>query len=327
MNRRTFLAVAAGMPLWWPIAIRAQQTPKPVVGFLSGQSRDTYRGFADAFRQGLGEAGYVEGRDVVVEYRWGEGRPDALSPLAADLVRRGVAVIAATGGVPSARAAKAATSSIPIVFNCGEDPVEAGLVASLNRPGGNMTGVTWFSTDVMGKRLGLLKELIPAATAVGMIVNPNDPEGVSGVKTVEAAAAALHCRLVVVKAGTPGEIDAAFAALAREQVGGLVVAAGAFFVSRRAQIIALAARDAIPTIYPYRDGPENGGLISYGNSLTDAYRRNAAYVARILKGERPGDLPIDRSTKFELIINKKTADELGLAVPRVLLAQADEVFE
>lgn len=327
MNRRTFLSTAASAAATRPIGARAQLNAMPVIGFLSGQSSETYAHFADTFRQALGEAGYVEGRNVAIEYRWAEGEPDALPALAADLVRRQVAVIAATGGLPTARAAKAATSTTPIVFNCGEDPVEAGLVASLNHPGGNVTGVTWFSADVMGKRLALLKELVPAAPVIAVIVNPADPEGISGLSKVKTAARTLDCQLVVINAGTITEIDAAFAAVARQHVGGMVVAAGAFFVSRRRQIIALAAHHAIPTIYPYRATSENGGLISYGNSLADAYRRNAAYVARILKGERPGDLPIDRSTKFELVINQKTADTLGLKVPQLLLAQADEVIE
>src|SRR5579864_1148288 len=231
MNRRTFLAVTAGAAVSRPIGAVAQQKAMPTVGFMSGQSSDTYARFADAFRQGLSEAGYTDGRNVAIEYRWAEGKPDALPGLAADFVHRRVAVIAATGGLPSARAAKAATTTIPIVFNCGEDPVEAGLVSSLNRPGGNLTGVSWFSTDVMGKRLALLKELVPAATVIALMVNPSDPEGVSGVKPVEAAAQAVGCRLVVVKAGTAGEIDAALAAVAQQRIGGLVVAAGAFFVN------------------------------------------------------------------------------------------------
>lgn len=242
-------------------------------------------------------------------------------------MRRPVAVLAATGGLPSARAAEAATTTIPIVFNCGEDPVEARLVASLDRPGGNATGVTWFSADLMGKRLALLKELVPAATVIAVMVNPADPEGASSLSKVETAARTLGCRLAVINAGTPNEIDAAFIAAAQQHAGGLLVGAGAFFVSRRGQIVALAAQHAMPTIYPYRVTLENAGLISYGNSLTDAYRRNAAYIARILKGERPGDPPIDRSTKFELLVNQKVADALGLKMPPLLLAQADEVIE
>lgn len=327
MNRRTFLTTAAGVTIAWPIDARAQQDAIPVIGFLSGQSSDTYAYFADTFRQALGEAGYVEGRNVAIEYRWAQGQPDALPALAADLVQRPVAVIAATGGLPSVRAAKAATTTIPVVFNCGEDPIEAGLVDSLNHPGGNLTGVTWFSSDVMGKRLALLKELAPAAVVIAVMVNPADPEGISGLSKVKTAARTLDCRLVVINAETTTEIDAAFADAAWQHVGGMVVAAGAFFVSRRDQIIALAAHHAIPTIYPYRATSQNGGLISYGNSLTDAYRRNAAYVARILRGARPGNLRIDRSTKFELVVNQKTATALGLIVPPLLLAQADEVIE
>jgi putative ABC transport system substrate-binding protein len=325
MRRRAFIAGVGGA-LALPFAGWAQSS-MPVIGFLSGQSSDTYARFADAFRQGLAEAGYVEGRNVAIEYRWGEGRPEALPALAADLVRGRVAVIAATGGLPAARAAKAATTTIPIVFNCGEDPVEAGLVASLNRPGGNATGVSWFSTDVAGKRLGLLKELVPSATVIAVMVNMNDPEGEAALSGVEAAARTLGIRLTIVKAGTPGEIDAALADIAQQHAGGLFVSAGAFYVSRRAQIVALAAHYAIPAIYPYGSAPESGGLMSYGNSLTDSYRHNAAYVARVLKGEQPRNLPVDRSTKFELIVNQKTADALGLTVPPLLSARADEVIE
>ncbi|HZK91553.1 MAG TPA: ABC transporter substrate-binding protein [Stellaceae bacterium] len=325
MRRRAFIAGVGGT-LALPLAGRAQQ-PMPVIGFLSGQSSDTYSRFAAAFRQGLGETGYVEGRNVAIEFRWAEGRPEALPALAADLVRRQVAVIAATGGLATARAAKAATTTIPIVFNCGEDPVEAGLVASFNRPGGNLTGVTWFAIDLTGKRLELLHELVPAATVIALLTNPNDPESLSQPKGAEAAARTLGCRLIVAKAGTPAEIDAALAALAEQRAGALVVAAGAFFVSRRAQIVALAAQHAIPAIYSGRASAESGGLMSYGADLADAYRRNAAYVGRVLKGDQPGDLPVDRSTKFELIINQKTADALGLTVPQLLSARADKIIE
>lgn len=327
MRRREFVTLLGSAALCRPPAARAQQKALPVIGFLSSQSPETYARFAAAFRQGLSESGYVEGRNVGIEYRWAESRPEALPGLAADLVRRQVTVIAATGGLASARAAEGATTTIPIVFNLGGNPVEAGLVASFNRPGGNATGVVWFSHELFGKRLGMVHELVPAATVIGFLINPNDVEALSQPKGSGNAARALGCRLVDVKASTPSEIEAAFAALAQQHAGALIVDNGAFFIGRRTQIVALAAQYAIPTMHSVRGAVKEGGLIYYGNDLTDAYRRNARYVGRILKGDHPGDLPIDRSSKFELLINLKTAKALGLTVPQSILARADEVIE
>ena len=299
----------------------------PVVGFLSGQSPDTFAPFLAAFRQGLGEQGYVEGKNVAIEYRWAQGQPEKLPALAADLVRREVNVIAATGSVSSCLAAMAATSTIPIVFNSGEDPVEAGLVDNLNRPKGNITGISWFSVDSAAKRLSILHELVPAAQVIGFLANPKDPELAPQLARVKDAAQALGVKLVVVNANNPGEIEPAFAAFLQQGSRALMVASGPFFINQRDQVIALSALHTIPTSYSGMDSTAAGGLMSYGNNLADAYRRNAIYVGRILNGDKPGDLPVDRSTKFELVINLKTAKTLGLEVPPTLLARADEVIE
>ena len=326
MRRREFMA-AAGCAIAWPFAARAQQTGMPVIGFLSSQSPATYAPFPAAFREGLKESGFVDGENVTIVYRWAQGHNEQLAALAADLVRRQVAVISATGGVNSALTAKAATTTIPIVFNSGEDPVQAGLVTSLNRPGGNITGVSWFSDEVGAKRLGLMHQLVPGASVVAVLANPNEPETAPNVAAIEAAARTLGVKVIVLNASTAADIETAFAAMAKQSVHAAIVGTGAFFINQRAQIVALAAQHAIPCIHPDGAAAAVGGLITYGNVLTDAYRRNGLYVGRILKGDKPGDLPVDRSTKFELVINLKTAKALGITVPPTLLATADEVIE
>jgi putative ABC transport system substrate-binding protein len=275
----------------------------------------------------LSENGYVEGRNVAIEYRWAENQNDRLPQLAADLVRRQVAVIAATGGNNSIFAAKAATTTIPIVFTSGIDPVKVGLVASLNRPSGNLTGVSWFSSELTAKGLGLLRDLVPNAAVVALLVNPNAPESTSQPDDALAATRALRLSLIVLNASTASEIDTAFETLVGQRAGALVVGSNSFFTSRRAQIIALAARHSMPAVYFNRDFAVAGGLMSYGNDVADAYRKAGVYAGRILKGEKPGDLPIDQATKFELVINVATAKALGLAVPTSMQLLADEVIE
>jgi putative tryptophan/tyrosine transport system substrate-binding protein len=299
----------------------------PVIGFLSGQSPDAFARYADAFRQGLKAAGYVDGENVTIEYRWARGQNDRLPAMAADLVRRQVAVIAATGGVASGLAAKAATATIPTVALSGDDPIASGLVVNLNRPGGNITVISFFSTETVTKRLALLRDLVPAAVSLAFLTNPNNPESRTQLPNVQAAAASIDRQLISFNASTPDEIDAAFAALVNKKVGGLVLAADPFFNNRRDQIIALAARHAVPTIYAGRDSVAAGGLIGYGNNLPDAYRRIGIYTGRILKGDKPGDLPVDRATKFELAINLRTAKALGLEFPLSILISVDEVIE
>jgi putative ABC transport system substrate-binding protein len=325
MRRREFIAGLASAAAS-PFDASAQKTV-PVIGFLNGQSPNGYAPFAVAFREGLRVSGFVEGQNVAIEYRWAEGHADRLPMLATELIRGQITVITTSGGNAAALAAKAATTTLPIVFNSGDDPVAAGLVTSLNRPDSNLTGVSWFAVETVAKRLALLHELVPAATTIALLVDPNSPESASQPATATEAAHQLGLGLIVLNASTAEEIDAAFISLQQQGVGALDTASGAFFVNRRAQIIALAAKHAIPCIYSGRDSPADGGLMSYGNSLLDAYRRNAIYVGRILKGDKPGDLPVDRSTKFELVINLKTAKTLGLEVSASLLARADEVIE
>jgi putative tryptophan/tyrosine transport system substrate-binding protein len=325
MGRREFVALLGGAAAW-PLAARAPQPAMPVVGMLNPQSAGSVPHFVDAFRRGLAETGYVEGQNVAIEYRWAEDRFDRLPELADDLVRRKVNVIAAPANNP-ALAAKAATSAIPIVFGVGEDAVKLGLVASFARPGGNATGISFFTVEVVAKRLGLLRELVPAAVRVAVLANPANASSMSTLTAVEAAARALGMQIQIHNASTSQEIDAAFAAIVREQADALFVAPDPFFQSRRVQLAALAARHALPAAYSARPYVEAGGLMSYGTSLVDMYRQVGVYSGRILKGAKPAELPVVQPTKFELVINAQIAKILGLDVPPTLLARADEVIE
>ena len=325
MRRRDFLGVLGGAAAW-PLAARAQQPAMPVIGFLNGASLEGYGLFLSAFRQGLIEAGYVEGQNVAFEYRWAEGQYDRLPALAADLVRRRVTVIAATS-TPANRIAKAATTTIPIVFTTSSNPVELGLVASLNQPGGNVTGVTTLDVELGSKRLELLHELVPGATTIALLVNPKRPGIQTQLKTLEAAAHTIGRQIVVVNSGTESELDTAFARLAEQKAGALLVHSDAFLFSQRDKIIELAKRYSIPAVFDRREFTAVGGLMSYGGSVTDAYRLAGIYTGRILQGEKPADLPVQQSTKVELIINLKTAKALGLDVPSGLMVVADEVIE
>jgi putative ABC transport system substrate-binding protein len=300
----------------------------PVVGFLNSASPGAWKPYVEAFHQGLNEAGYVEGRTVAIEYRWAEGQYERLPSLAADLVRRKMAVIVATGGTPPALAAKAATKTIPIVFTIGADPVKLGLVASLNRPGGNVTGVNLFVSQMEGKRLGLLRELVPSAALIAVLLNPNNPNAATTqLENVQEAARAVGQQIHILHAGSEAELEAAFATAQRVGSGALLVTSDPFFNSRRTYIIALAARHAIPAIYEQREHVLAGGLMSYGTNLSDGYRQVGIYTGRILKGEKPADLPVTQSTKFEFVINLTTAKALGIVVPPMLSARADEVIE
>ena len=326
MKRRELLVLLGGVAIW-PPAARAQQKAMPVIGYLSGGSPDPNAPNVAAFRQGLSETGYVEGQNATIEYRWAEGRYDRLPALAADLVDGKVNVIAGLGGNPVLLAAKSATSTIPIVFTSGVDPVATGLVASLARPGGNLTGFSIITVELMAKRLELLSELIPQARVIALLVDPNNAGTEQIIRDVQEAARAKGVQLVIVKATTEGEIDAAFAILVQLHAGGLVVGADPFFSGRREQLVALAARYVVPVIYTFREFAVAGGLVSYGTSLTAINHQAGVYVGKILNGEKPADLPIQQPTVFELVINMKTAKALGLAVPQSLLARADEVIE
>ena len=328
MKRREFITLLAGAAAAWPLSTHAQQPAMPVIGFLGGTSPDTFADRLRVFRQGLKETGYVEGENVAIEYYWAENQIDRLPKLAAELVRRKVAVIVATGGSTSAFAAKAATTTIPIVFGAGEDPVRLGLVASLARPGGNATGVNFFSAELAAKRLELLHELVPTAKRVAVLLNPTEPTiAAANLRDVEGAASAVALQIRVFNASTIAEIDTAFAALASERPDALFISGGPFFVNRRVQIAHLATRYALPAIASQRLYPEAGGLVSYGASVTDAHRQAGVYVGRILKGAKPADLPVVQSSKFDLVINASTARILGLTVPDKLLVAADEVIE
>jgi len=324
IGRRELIAALGGAAAAWPLATRAQQPGMPVIGFLSSRSPHDSTLVLAAFRQALAEAGYVEGRNVAIEFRWAEGQYDRLPALAAELVRRPVTVIAAFAP-PAASAAKAATMTIPIVFETGEDPVEAGLVASISRPGRNVTGVTLFTTLLGAKRLGLLRDLVKPEL-IGLLVN-STREGTTQARDVQEAAREVGQQVVVLQAGTDREIEAAFAALVERRARALMVGADPFFDTRRDRLIALAAQHAVPTVYHLREFAFAGGLMSYGASIADAYRQNGTYVGRVLKGEKAGDLPVVRPTKFELVINLKTAKALGLTIAPGVLAIADEVIE
>jgi putative ABC transport system substrate-binding protein len=326
MRRRGFITLLGGAAAW-PLTARAQQPAMPVIGFLSFGSPDTSAHLVAAFRKGLGETGYVENQNVTIEFRWALNQRDRLPELAADLARRQVAVIAATGGEPTPQAATAATQTIPIVFTANTDPVRGGLVASLNRPGGNATGITIFGAAAVTKRLQLMHELVPNAATIAYLMNPNNPTGETEMITAQAAAHSLGKKVQVLKASNESEIDTAFAAMLQQRAGALLVAADAFFFWQRNQLVSLAARNGIPAIYYLREFALAGGLMTYGSDLPDAFRLVGVYVGRILKGEKPADLPVQQSTKFEFVINFKAANALGLTVPNSMQLLADEVLE
>jgi putative ABC transport system substrate-binding protein len=328
VRRREFIALAGGgAALSWPLAARAQQKTTPVIGFLSSSSPGPNAANMAAFRQGLSETGYIEGQNLAIEYRWAEFRYDQLPGLAADLAGRPVDVIVTQGGIPPIQAAKSATSTIPIVFVVGVDPVALGLVASFARPGGNLTGISMLTAELNPKRLELLSELVPQAGVIALLVNPNNPRAERLIADMQEAARTKRVQLPILKAGTETEIDAAFASLVEPHAGALVVGNDPFFNSRREQLVALASRHAVPAIYEWREFAVAGGLISYGTSLTSVYRQSGIYTGKILKGAKPADLPVQQPTTFELVINLKTAQALGLTVPQSLLARADEVIE
>jgi putative ABC transport system substrate-binding protein len=327
MRRREFIAILGCAVASWPLAARAQGTGIPVIGFLSSATEDGYGVYLDAFRKGLREVGFVEGRNVRIEYRWAEGQYGRLPALATDLVAREVTIIIASGGNPPAQAAKAATNTIPIVFVSGGDPVAGGLVASLNRPGGNVTGVSWIATALVPKRLDFLRQLVGSSAAISALVNPRFADHALQLRELQEAGAGIGQKIRVASAATAHEIDTTIASVAKQGAGGLIIGNDPYFLGRRDQIVALAAQHAIPTVYFAREFTDAGGLLSYGASLTDANRRGGIYAGKILKGAKPAELPIEQPTRFELVINLKTARVLCITVPQSLLAQADEVIE
>jgi putative tryptophan/tyrosine transport system substrate-binding protein len=326
MKRRTFISLLGGAAAW-PLAARAQQQEMPVIGFLHSGTAAPFQTQLAAFQQGLKEGSYVVGQNVAIEYRWAEGKIDLLPELAADLVRRKVNVIAAVGGPSSNLAAKNATTTIPVVFSTGADPVKMGLVTNVRQPGGNVTGITFFSEELGAKALSLLRELVPGAQRVGLMVNPNNPETPRRSTDAVAAARALGLTMEVAYAATPPDIDKAFDSLSERRVGALLLGADAFYGGRIQQVVSLAARHKMPAMYYRREFAEAGGLASYGASVIDAYRQAGVYVARVLKGEKPGELPVMQAAKFEFVLNLKTARALGIDVPMAFSAAADEIIE
>jgi putative ABC transport system substrate-binding protein len=327
MRRRDIIILLGGAAAAWPLVVRAQQSTMPVIGFLSGASPAAFAHLVAAFHEGLAEAGYVEGENVAIEYRWAEGRYDRLPAFAADLVAREVTVMVASGGDRPTLAAKAATSTIPIVFTGSDNPVKFGLVASLSRPGGNVTGMQGFTSELEVKKLELLHELLPDARMIAMLVNPDNPSAEPDTKDVQAAASAIGKQIRVLEASSEQEIDLAFETLVQQRPDALLVGHDPFFNSSREQLVALAARHAVPAIYEFREFVLAGGLMSYGNIIADNYRQAGIYAGRILKGEKPADLPVQQATKFELMINLPLARTLGIEIPRSILLRADEVIE
>jgi putative ABC transport system substrate-binding protein len=327
MTRREFITLIGGATVAWPIGARGQPPSMPMVGFLNVGFADRSAHQVAAFRQGLKETGYIEGRNITVEFRWADGRYDRLPTLAADLIRREAAVILTGGGEAPFRAVRAASETVPIVFNIGNDPVQLGLVASLAKPGGNATGVNFLSVEIAAKRLQLLNSLVPTSSIIAVLVNPNFPATESSVSELESAARVMGRQVEIIKATNESELDATYVTISQMRAGALMVGNDPFFTSRRAQIVAVAARLAIPAIYEQREFALAGGLISYGTSIADSYRQLGVYVGRILKGEKAGDLPVLQPTKFELVINLGTARAFGFTLPPSLLAIADEVIE
>ena len=327
MRRREFIALLGGTAAAWPLAARAQQAAMPAIGFMSGRAPQDSAHLVSAFRQGLAETGFVEGQTVTIEFRWANGDYDRLPALAADLVSRKVAVLVGVGGDVSALAAKKATATIPVVFGMGADPVKAGLVASFNRPSGNATGFTLLTTEMETKRLGLLREIVPAVQLIGILVNPKTPSSSQELNDLELAAKGIGQRLFVASANDDAELDAALTSLGQQRVGAFLVTSAPFFDTRLERIVGFAAQNRLPAIYQFREYAVAGGLISYGPNIVESYRNAGDYVGRILKGEKPADLPVLQPTKYDFVINLKTAKALGLTVPPTLLAEAGEVIE